>query len=182
MELPTGLSTDSLDSDVLLTNCIDDVKDLLIINPTVKIYGRESIQHRSIGFFSNDSIGYRYSGQLAKSQPLTQNLTEILQMINTKFGTHFNGILVNKYENGLDYIGAHSDVGVDDVVSVSFGAVRTFRIRNKTTKKMVVDIPTISGGIIYMSDDFQKAHTHEIPKQTKVKEVRFSLTFRYHSS
>jgi alkylated DNA repair dioxygenase AlkB len=34
--------------------------------------------------------------------------------------------------------------------------------------------------IIFMSGDFQKEFTHEIPKQLKIKEPRYSFTFRHH--
>ena len=52
----------------LIKNCIDEVKDELLTNPPIYIYGKTVYQQRSIGFFSNTSIGYYYSGQLAKSK------------------------------------------------------------------------------------------------------------------
>jgi len=181
----SALNIYSFNSNELVHKCINDVKDELIINPVINIYGRVAIQHRSIGFFSNDSIGYHYSGQLAKSKPLTNSLKELLETINNKFGTQFNGILVNKYMNGLDYIGAHSDnesyLDSGGVISISVGAVRKFRIRNKITKKIIVDVPTVYGCILHMNGDFQKEFTHEIPKETKIKDARYSLTFRNHT-
>jgi hypothetical protein len=50
----------------LMELCIAEIIDKLLENPKINIYGKSAIQHRSIGFFSNDSIGYYYSGQLAK--------------------------------------------------------------------------------------------------------------------
>ena len=169
----------------LMKLCIAEIMDKLLENPKINIYGKSAIQHRSIGFFSNDSIGYYYSGQLAKSQSLSENLSILLNKINTKFGGKFNGILVNKYINGNDYIGAHSDdeTSLDKcgVVCISYGAVRKFRIKNKITKKTIVDIPTISNNILHMGGDFQKEFTHEIPIEKKIKEVRYSFTFRKHN-
>ena len=169
----------------LMKLCIAEIMDKLLENPKINIYGKSAIQHRSIGFFSNDSIGYYYSGQLAKSQSLSENLSILLNKINTKFGGKFNGILVNKYINGNDYIGAHSDdeTSLDKcgVVCISYGAVRKFRIKNKITKKTIVDIPTISNNILNMGGDFQKEFTHEIPIEKKIKEVRYSFTFRKHN-
>ena len=169
----------------LMKLCITEIIDKLLENPQINIYGNSAIQHRSIGFFSNDSIGYYYSGQLAKSQVLTDNLSILLNKINIKFGSKFNGILVNKYINGNDYIGAHSDdeTSLDKcgVVCISYGAVRKFRIKNKITKKTIVDIPTISNNILHMGGDFQKEFTHEIPIEKKIKDVRYSFTFRKHN-
>ena len=93
----------------LIKNCIEEIKDKLLENPQIEIYGKTATQHRSIGFFSDTSIGYYYSGQLAKSQKLTPNLKILLEKINKKFNTEFNGILINKYKDGIDYIGPHSD-------------------------------------------------------------------------
>ncbi len=92
---------------------------------------------------------------------------------------------MNKYINGNDYIGAHSDdeTSLDkcSVVCISYGAVRKFRIKDKKTKKTVIDIPTISNNILHMGGDFQKEFTHEIPIEKKIKEVRYSFTFRKHN-
>ena len=169
----------------LMELCIAEIIYKLLEKPQINIYGKSAIQHRSIGFFSNDSIGYYYSGQLAKSQSLSTNLSILLNKINTKFDAKFNGILVNKYNYGTDYIGAHSDdeTSLDKcgVVCISNGAVRKFRIKNKITKKTIVDIPTISNNILHMGGDFQKEFTHEIPIEKKIKGVRYSFTFRKHN-
>jgi len=91
---------------------------------------------------------------------------------------------VNKYVNGNDYIGAHSDseIGVDDkgVVALSYGAERIFRIRSKKDKKIVHEEPTTNGSLMHMGGAFQKIYTHEIPVQKKIKNARISITFRKH--
>ena len=172
-------------SDEEIKMCVSDIEDKLNNYPKIKIFNKEATQHRCIGFFSNDSIGYYYSGQLAKSQPLTVNLKKLLDKINQKFNSEFNGILVNKYNDGNDYIGKHSDdeKGLDSnigVLSLSYGAVRKFRIRNKIDNKIVIDILLDPGVIVQMGGYFQKEFTHEIPIQKKVKECRYSFTFRKH--
>ena len=143
-------------------------------------------QHRNINFFSDTSIGYNYSGKLMKSQPLTKHLKTLMQIINIYFNSDYNAILVNHYVNGQNYIGAHSDneenLGkTSGVVCLSYGESRTFRIRNKDSKKIVLDIPTVSNDIIKMNGDFQKEFTHEIPMQTKITGERYSFTFRKHN-
>jgi len=169
-----------------LVKCaINDIDTKLIVRPKIIIYGKEAHQNRNIGFFSNSSIGYFYSGQLAKSIPLTPNLTLLLDNVNSMFKSNINGILVNKYIDGNNNIGTHSDdeknLDPIGVVALSYGAVRKFRIRDKITRKIIIDIPTGSNEIIHMGGDFQKEFTHEIPIEKKVKTTRYSFTFRKHS-
>jgi len=128
--------------------CIKDVSDKLLENPEIEVYGKRCYQHRSIGFFSDESSGYKYSKKFMKSQQLSPSLKELLNIINLKFNLNFNGILVNRYENGEDYISAHSDdekcIKVNDVISISWGQSRNFRIRDKIIKNNS-NIPTLSG-------------------------------------
>ena len=168
----------------LLKECINDVKDKLLERPEIIIYGKICKQQRSVGFFSDNSCGYNYSNQIMQSTPLTPSLTNLITTINELLGADYNGILINKYSDGNDTIGAHSDsqIGLDPagVVSISYGCERIFRIRNKIDKKIVHEELTTHGSILVMGGDFQKHYTHEIPKQKKIKEERISFTFRKH--
>tara|TARA_B100001094_G_C18074959_1_gene742139 strand:+ start:438 stop:1016 length:579 start_codon:yes stop_codon:yes gene_type:complete len=172
------------DNSYIVDNSVCDIKSLLNDYPEIIVYGKKCLQRRSIGFFSDESLGYKYSGKIEKSQPLTKNLKLLLNYINKKFESDFNGILVNKYNNGNDYISDHSDnekeISDKGVISVSYGAVRKFRIRNKITKKIVQDIPTENYQIIEMAGNFQKEFLHGIPIEKKVKDERISFTFRKH--
>jgi alkylated DNA repair dioxygenase AlkB len=168
----------------LLEQCISYVEPQLEERPEIIIYGKKCKQHRNVGFFSDESIGYKYSKKLMESKPLSKDMTDLLTEINKMLGTKFNGILVNKYIDGSDYIGAHSDdeTGLDSigVVAISYGSERIFRIRNKHDKTIVCDELTTHGGIIHMGGNFQTLYTHEIPIQKKIKEPRISFTFRKH--
>lgn len=169
-----------------IADCAAEIDNTLIHRPQIMVYGKICHQNRSIGFYSNSSIGYRYSGQIASSQPLTPLLQELLNFVNASFSANFNGILINKYEGGNDYIGAHSDDenGLDPnvgVVCLSYGTVRKFRIRRKSNKEIVCDVPTDPMQIIHMQGDFQKHFTHEIPIERRVRGTRYSFTFRHHN-
>ena len=169
----------------LILLCIEEIKDELLEKPPIKMRGKTVHQQRDVGFISNESIGYYYSGQLAKSKPMKPNCLKLIKLINERFGTKYNGILVNRYNGGKNYISDHSDdeKNIDDggVIAISHGAVRKFRIRDKITKKIIMDIPTTSGSIIHMGGDFQKEFTHGIPVEKKVEGIRYSLTFRKHT-
>jgi alkylated DNA repair dioxygenase AlkB len=155
-------------------------------HPEVVVYGKVCHQQRSIGFYSDTSIGYRYSGQLAKSRPMTPELRELLEYINNKFDADYNGILVNKYETGNEYIGQHSDDEANlnpttGVVAISVGAIRKFRICKKGSAKKEYDIPTNPTKIMQMWGQFQREFTHGVPVEKKVRDCRYSFTFRKHT-
>ena len=167
----------------------------LVERPPIKIYGRECRQARDVGFFSNESIGYNYSNQIILSTKFDNYpwLLELMIKVNGSLGSKFNGLLINRYRNGNDYISAHSDdeSGLDPnlkiVAGIAYGpkdGERIFRIRKKTSEKTTnpieLDIINNSKMLLVMQGDFQKEFTHEIPKQTKVKGERYSVTFRHH--
>lgn len=168
----------------LLEKCVEDVTDNVDINPRLgRMFGKECFMRRGVGFFSDESIGYYYSGQLSASRPMTSSLLALLALVNSIFGTEYNGILVNKYFSGKDYISAHSDdeenLDNSGVVAISWGMTRKFRIRKKGEKGFQ-DFPMVSGSMLQMGGDFQKEFTHEIPPQ-KGDGIRISFTFRKHT-
>ena len=168
----------------LIEKCLEETDGLLIVKPPLIIFGKPAKQPRNVGFFSDTSIGYKYSTTMMHSIPLTDGLRELLDVVNRMFpDANFNGILINTYQDGNDNIGKHSDNEKDlsavGVVAISYGAVRKFRIRDKKGK-IVKDIPTTSGSIIHMAGEFQKEFTHEIPIEKKIKIPRTSFTFRSH--
>ena len=116
------------------------------------------------------------------SQPLPGVMKDFLVDFNEKFGTKHNSILVIRYENGQDYISAHSDderelVSSASVSSLSLGSTRTIIFRDKKTKKIVKRIVLYSGTVVDMLPGCQKHFTHEINKQRN-SGMRISLTMR----
>ena len=192
MSLTTVISSDTsslnigdFKDTILLDECVSDIKQSLIHRPEIRVFGKTCHQPRDVGFFSDESVGYKYSRQMMRSQPLTDSLTKLLDTINHMFSSDFNGILVNLYRDGNDSIGDHSDdeniLSSQGVVAVSTGATRKFRIRDKQTRKIVKDIEMHHGMIVQMSGEFQKHYTHGIPVEKRVKEPRISFTFRHHT-
>lgn len=167
----------------LLEKCVQEVDSELDYRPEIRIFGKICHQKRSIGFYSDKSVRYNYSSTLAPSKTMKPCLRELLIYVNDKFDAAFDGILINKYENGKEYIGKHSDDerGLQakcGVIAISFGDVRKFRIRDKFTGDIILDAPTESNKIIHIAGNFKREFTHEIPVEKKVNECRYSLTFR----
>lgn len=169
----------------------DQVKTIFTYEePPIVVFGKQARQHRDVAFYSDESQGYRYSGQIMTSLPLSQApiLQYLLPQINQSVGTNFNGILVNRYRNGEKYIGPHSDdeKALDKnrkiVLSLCYGpGIRTFRIRDKKSKQIVLDVEHLPCMLLAMEGNFQSEFTHEIPIQKKVIGERISLTFRHHT-
>lgn len=170
----------------------DELKDLVLeIEPPNMMYGKTVRQRRDIGFFSDASAGYRYSGQIMVSKPLSSvpALASLLKEVNATLDTSFNGILVNRYADGTKYIGAHSDderdldkSGKNRVASIAYGpGIRTFRIRRKTDKTVVLNYRHEPCTLVVMEGAFQQEFTHEVPIEKKVREPRISVTFRHHT-
>jgi alkylated DNA repair dioxygenase AlkB len=160
--------------------------------PKITMFGRVCRMRRSIGFFAVSGVaGYAYAGQMSRASALTPELAALLRFVERAFDTPtgYNGILINKYADGTDYISPHSDderslsreVGV---VCLSFGATRTMDFKTRRapfeTKKVVIR----SGSLMCMHGaEFQRTYTHGIKalgKSAPPCGVRYSLTLRVH--
>ena len=126
----------------LIEECVQYVDSLLQKNPTITVYGRECKQQRDVGFFSDEIRGYNYSNKTMQSQPLNDCLKSLMKVVNRLCDANYNAILVNRYNTGCDYISAHCDneksIDQTSVATLSYGSQRTFRIRDKSTKKIIL--------------------------------------------
>ena len=171
---------------------VADAKPKLTVKPPIFFMGEERRQQRNVGFFSDVSSGYAYSGQKIGARPLSDSMREILRVLSDEYGIEFNGLLVNQYCDGTEYVSPHGDdeKGLDKgagVVIVSWGAKRLFRLRkkapNETPKDPIVytGVDTLPYHALQMKGDkFQTTLKHEIPVQKRVKGERVSITARRH--
>lgn len=168
-----------------------DVNELwsapLVEKPPTVVMGRPCRMRRNVGFFSDESEGYKYTNQMAKSQPLTDVMKRLLSRVNKLCGEEFNGLLFNLYVDGNDNIGAHRDnesnLSPVGVVALSLGAGRKFRVRSYPAGQILIDHVTGNQELMWMRGaNFHKKLTHEVPMEKKIKEPRLSITFRKHLS
>lgn len=125
---------------------------------------------------------------------------EVEELVNTLpklEPVRFNSVLINKYNNGSEFINAHKDDEMifgnnPTIVSVSFGATRYFTIKrvhydpecpkstklNKEEKHLNRTFELQSGDLLIMSGSSQKYFSHEIEKDNDCDNVRYNLTFR----
>lgn len=156
----------------------------LVERPPIKVYGKECRQKRHVAFFAAEGVRpYRYSGQDATRQDMPDCVSDIMAKVSAAVGVNFNAVLLNYYPTGEYNISDHQDnetglVRNAPVAALSLGAVRKFRIKAYPSKTKVLDVPLAHGSLVVMHD--QRSYTHGIPKEAKVKDGRFSLTFRVH--
>jgi alkylated DNA repair dioxygenase AlkB len=138
-------------------------------------------------FFTNISIKDKDTNfSYGVSPEVPESFRVLLEMVNRRFNTSYNGINVNKYTTGKEFIHPHSDNLIrsfenDSVLGISVGATRQFIIREQNTGTIVANIDLLSYHYYIMGGNFQQEYFHEIPPQPEVTEPRYSFTFRKHT-
>ncbi|WRT66185.1 uncharacterized protein IL334_003138 [Kwoniella shivajii] len=179
----------------------DSLLNLDTYQPTLKMYGREFPQSRSIAAYStipNATLSYSGS-KIIMNYPFPPILESIRRKLQGDLGVKFNHCMLNRYDDGTVYIGKHSD-NLNNLViaSVSLGAERTFimspRLPNKSGKNVGKSFPHDlqdelkqrknvkwvlgNGSLVIMQGKTQEFWKHEIPKEPSIQKGRISLTFR----
>lgn len=169
------LEADYTQHGVLIDACLQDVWGCLEHEPYLS--SGKSRSRRDVGFFALPGV-HGYANHT--THVASEHIIALINLVNEEFNTQYNGVLVNRYNDGTKYISSHSDQEADPsgVVAISVGASRIFRIRDKVTNKIVLDVPTKNFQVLVMGGKFQEEFVHEIPKQLKVFTPRVSFTFR----
>ena len=179
----------------------DDFINLWNLKPIddiyIKFYGKTFPVPRKTALYSNENISYKFSGTTVKSKSFdnnsiigniintfNNNINEIDNTIsiNKDIGNYYNAAFFNWYENGNNYISAHSDDEKDlnikmGIWSLSFGFPRKFVITDKFTNKRIKTILLEDGMLIGMCGNFQQEFKHQITKQ-KHADKRINITIR----
>jgi alkylated DNA repair dioxygenase AlkB len=149
----------------------------------IKMFGKEIMQPRLTCWYSDPGIDYSYSGIRMENLPWIEPLPGIKSRIEQLAGVRFNGALLNLYRDGNDSMGWHRDnekaLGNNPVIgSVSLGGTRTFKFRDRLSKKEIISIELSSGSLLIMAGESQHFWEHSIPKQHRVANPRLNITFR----
>ena len=133
-------------------------------------------------WFSNAGLRYSYSGvsHVGRGWPL--ELANIKRGVEAAAGVPFNSLLLNRYRDGRDSIGFHTDaepeLGRDPVVAtLSFGSERAFVLRHKRTRETIT-YRLGHGSLLVMGGASQHHWLHAVPKTESAVGERISLTFR----
>lgn len=139
---------------------------------------------RLTAWYGDQYKSYSYSGINMDPKPFTKDLVQIKNKIEKKLKHSFNSVLINYYRSGQDSVSWHSDdekeLGMNPVIaSVSFGAARHFKLRNKKNHKLFHRFILNHGSLFVMKGSTQKFWEHEVPKTKRDVLPRINLTFRY---
>lgn len=151
----------------------------------IVVLGKTVLQPRLTSYFASDScLQYTYSGATLKPHEWTScpALMEIRARLE-ELVMPFNSCLLNRYRDGNDSLGWHSDneplYGQQPTIaSVSFGMGRDFILRRNADHSEKIYVTLGSGDILIMKGSVQQLWQHTVPKRKNVVDERISLTFR----
>ena len=147
----------------------------------LRIYGRSVNLPRLTAWYGDAGASYTYSGIENVPLPWTSELLRLKAVVEELAGEPFNSVLLNRYRDGADSMGWHSDnergVG-PTIASVSLGASRAFELRRKAPPRDYVKLRLAHGSVLLMLGDTQRLWRHRVPKEPAAGE-RINLTFRH---
>ena len=77
-DVDANAEENSSENKLIIEKCVKEIQDKLIKNPEVIVFGKRGIQHREIGFFSDESIVIIILTVLVST--LTPFLTKLLKL------------------------------------------------------------------------------------------------------
>ena len=150
----------------------------------IRMFGRWVDSPRLSCWMGDAGVRYRYSGALFEPEPWHPAIQALLPRLQAACGAPFNSVLINRYRDGKDSMGWHSDdepeLGPAPVIaSLSLGAERRFLMRRRAEPAVKAEWRLAHGDLLVMRGDCQRAAQHALPKMGGVKEGRINLTFRW---
>ena len=158
-------------------------KNILWQHDQIKMFGKPVFLPRYSAWYGDSNTPYTYSGLTLQPKIWNKGLLFIKEQIDKVANVRFNSVLMNWYRDGEDYINWHTDaekeLGINPVIgSVNFGATRRFLLRRIDNNDIKIELLLKHGTFLLMRGATQHHWQHAVPKEKKVKELRFNLTFR----
>lgn len=97
-------------------------------------------------------------------------------------GCEFDSVLANRYREGREYMGWHSDneaaLGARPVIaSLSLGATRRFVLKRRQGAPKI-ELALAHGSLLVMAGETQANYRHALPRTARPVGERINLTFR----
>ena len=149
----------------------------------IRLFGRDVASPRLSCWIGDPGAAYRYSGALFHPRAWPLGLQQLRGRLEASCGASFNSVLANRYRDGSDGMGWHSDdepeLGLQPVIaSLSLGATRRFllKARAQDGQRLALDLP--AGSLLLMRGDTQRNYRHALPRTARPVGERINLTFR----
>lgn len=150
-------------------------------DPKIFVYGRHVSLPRKIAAYGDSGTSYAFSGLGVCAEPWTETLSKIKHRIQLTTGDEYNFVLINRYENGNQYIGKHRDGESElcpksNIASLSLGGERTFVFSRSGHED--VRLHLLNGSLLIMKPPTNRYWYHSLPKSKTSEIPRINLTFR----
>lgn len=149
----------------------------------IRLFGREVDSPRMSCWIGDAGAAYTYSGTRFEPRPWPSPLLEVRQRLSRELGCDFNSVLANRYRDGWDCMGWHSDnekaLGKRPVIaSLSLGAERRFVLKHRHDASRKLELALPHGSLLVMRGDTQENYRHALPRTARPVGERVNLTFR----
>lgn len=146
------------------------------------LFGRRHTLERRVAWYGDPGMAYTYSGVKRNPLPWIPELLFLREIISAISGSRFNTCLLNRYANGTQGMGWHSDnepeLGPEPVIaSISLGAERPMRFRHKQSGH-TEEVLLKHGSLLLMRGATQRCWKHALPVRKRELGLRINLTFR----
>ena len=148
----------------------------------IRLFGRWVDSPRLSCWIGDREAVYTYSGTRFEPHPWPAALRELRRRLAAELGCEFNSVLANRYRDGRDCMGWHSDneasLGPEPVIaSVSLGASRRFVLKHRQAAPKL-ELSLSHGSLLLMGGETQANYRHALPRTAKPVGERINLTFR----
>lgn len=149
----------------------------------IRMFGKEVDSPRLSSWIGDPEAAYRYSGTRFEPHAWPSSLAGLRARLSDELGTAFNSVLANRYRDGRDSMGWHSDaepeLGPQPVIaSISLGASRRFVLKHRRDADLKREFALPHGSLLVMRGETQQNYRHALPRTSKPVGERINLTFR----
>ena len=138
--------------------------------------------------YGEAGLSYSFTGTNIKAinwnEPsiISEILLHMKNKLNALTGNNFNFVLINRYNDGKQHIGYHSDdernlVDKPNIAGISFGGIRTVSFI-KIDGEQKIDLDLEHGSLFIINNPTNQNWKHSILKTNQHASPRISLTFR----
>ena len=149
----------------------------------IRMFGRHVDSPRQSSWIGDEGADYTYSGTRFAPRPWPEPLVALRQQLDHDLEHRFNSVLANRYRDGRDYMGWHSDdeaaLGIRPIIaSISLGATRRFVLKHRKESSRPLQLELPHGSLLVMGGDTQVNYRHALPRTARPVGERINLTFR----